>query len=117
MRMTVAYQFERLVLQSAKRMDRVVQIYSDGEVWAEPSNPFSWVPYLILEKADRDARRHLRDIKNITVSQRLELLHHVATGLMQLHGGKIVHQDLAVAPQDESNLRKERACSDIQGVS
>jgi eukaryotic-like serine/threonine-protein kinase len=94
MRMTIAFQFERLVLQSAKRMDRVVQLYADGEVWVESSNPFSWVPYLILEKADRDARRHLRDIKDITVAQRLELLHHVATGLMQLHGAQTAHQDL-----------------------
>jgi serine/threonine protein kinase len=94
MRMTIAYQFERLVLQSAKRMDRVVQIFNDGEVYVEPSNPFSWVPFLILEKADRDARRHLRDIKNVTVAQRLELLHHIATGLMQLHRRKTAHQDL-----------------------
>lgn len=92
--MTSAFEFERTVLHSAKRMDRVIQILGDGDVYVEQENAFSWVPNIIFEKADADFRQHLRNTEELTVSRRLQLLHHVATGLQQLHNGKIVHQDL-----------------------
>jgi serine/threonine protein kinase len=92
--MTTAFQFERNTLHTAMGMDRVIDVLDDGDVYIEPGNPFSVVPYIIMEKADADVNQHLKDVNNVTVARRLHLLHHVAIGMMQLHGGEIVHQDL-----------------------
>jgi serine/threonine protein kinase len=96
-RITVLYNFERDLLEECSRqnMDRVVKAVASGTVQVEKGNPFAQVPYLIFEKADLDVRAHLDDPKlESSLAWKLRSLHHVATGLKQLHGAEISHQDL-----------------------
>jgi serine/threonine protein kinase len=89
--MTEAYNFERQVLQRCrdKRLDRVVVALADGtvRVAGEP------VQYLILELAESDARSQAR-VKTFDLALMLRTLHHVATGIAQLHRETIAHQDV-----------------------
>jgi serine/threonine protein kinase len=76
-------------------MDRVVKAIGNGVCEVDPLNPFTHVPYLIFELADVDFRSHLDDPSiSSSVAWKLRSLHHVATGLKQLHGAGIAHQDL-----------------------
>jgi serine/threonine protein kinase len=90
--LTEAYLFERQVVErcSHKRMDRVVQALAAGTVRVdnEPAE------YLIFELADHDARGYLDLANQLDIALILRSLHHVATGLKQLHGADIAHQDL-----------------------
>ncbi|HEY6307288.1 MAG TPA: protein kinase, partial [Candidatus Angelobacter sp.] len=52
------------------------------------------VQYLIFELADGDVRSHLSKAIDAGLAWRLRCLHHVATGLKQLHVGEIAHQDI-----------------------
>ena len=89
--MTEAYIFERQVLQRCrdKRLDRVVVALDDGtvRVAGEP------VQYLILELAETDARALAR-VRTLDLALTLRSLHHVATGIAQLHRETIAHQDV-----------------------
>ena len=94
---TRLFNFEKglLKLCEDRRMDRVVRALSDGEIYIDPSQPFSRVPYLIFEQADKDVRVHLgSSTEEPSVGWKLRCMHHVATGLRQLHGAGIAHQDL-----------------------
>jgi serine/threonine protein kinase len=96
-KITVLYNFEREMLGECtkRRMDRVVEAIAHGEFQTDPKDPFTRVPYLIFELADVDFRSHLDDSSlKSTVAWKLRSLHHVATGLKQLHGAGIAHQDL-----------------------
>jgi serine/threonine protein kinase len=96
-RITALFNFERDLLGECGRrnMDRVVRAIASGMVRVEPGNPFALVPYLILEKANADIRIHLDDPKFASsLYGKLRAIHHVATGLKQLHGANIAHQDL-----------------------
>lgn len=96
-RITTLFNFECELLDtcSDRHMDRVVQAIGKGTIYVDPSNPFTQVPYLIFEEADADIRAHL-DTPHAasTNAWKLRALHHVATGLKQLHGANIAHQDL-----------------------
>jgi len=89
--MTEAYIFERRVLQRCRdrRLDRVVVALDDGtvRVAGEP------VQYLILELAESDARSQAR-ARGFDLAFMLRSLHHVATGIAQLHRETIAHQDI-----------------------
>lgn len=92
---TTLFNFERDLLRvcEQRRMDRVVRAIGDG-VAVVTRQPFGSVPYLIFEAADCDVRHHL-DVGSATGSAwKLRSLHHIATGLLQLHGAGIAHQDL-----------------------
>ena len=93
--LVAAYNFERNLLQDCaqKRMDRVVVALEDGSVKVE-DGVFGTVNYLIFEPADGDVRKHLSLAAQIEVRWILRCLHHVATGLNQLHSAKVAHQDL-----------------------
>jgi serine/threonine protein kinase len=96
-RITVLFNFERDLLSECNHgyIDRVVKSIGSGTVQIDPENPFTQVPYLIFEKADLDVRAHLDDPKlESSLAWKLRSLHHVATGLKQLHGAGISHQDL-----------------------
>jgi serine/threonine protein kinase len=96
-KITVLFNFERDLLGECERrkMDRVVRAIGSGTADVDSENPFGRVPYLIFEEADADIRVHLDDLGNqSSVAWKLRSLHHVATGLKQLHGADIAHQDL-----------------------
>ncbi|MGH9504879.1 MAG: protein kinase domain-containing protein [Terriglobales bacterium] len=90
-----AYNFERNLLRQCfqKKMDRVVVALEDGSV-AVDSGVFGTVNYLIFEPADGDVRRHLAIAGKVELAWILRCLHHVATGLYQLHSATVAHQDL-----------------------
>lgn len=96
-RITILFNFERdLLIECGNRnMDRVVRAIGSGAVYPDPNNSFDLVPYLIFEVADADIRLHLdREGSSKSIAWCLRALHHVATGLKQLHGAEIAHQDL-----------------------
>lgn len=116
-----AYQFERNLLQDCKkkRMDRVVVALEDGSVKVD-TGTFGEVNYLIFEPADGDVRKHLTLFQDLNVLWILRCLHHIATGLYQLHSGKVAHQDLK--PSNvlvfDANLSKiaDLGCASVQGT-
>jgi eukaryotic-like serine/threonine-protein kinase len=94
--MTAAYNFERDVLAKCKdrKMNRVVQTIDDGSIATMNDPTAGIVEYLIFELADRDVRGHLARSVRVDTAWKLRSLHHIATGLMQLHSAGIAHQDL-----------------------
>lgn len=94
--MTTAFNYERDLLMRCRdrRMDRVVLAVADGRVVVDRLNPYSVVPYIIFELAEGDVRRHVNLSKQFDLRWALRSLHHVATGLHQLHAEQIAHQDL-----------------------
>ena len=93
--MTQAYLHEWEVLEacSRARLTHVVLGLDSGYALVEGHGPLSRVPYLILERADGDVRRHLDLLPELDVAWALRTLHHVAVGLRQLHSQRIYHQD------------------------
>jgi serine/threonine protein kinase len=93
--LTSAYLFERNLLQTCKsrRMDRVVQSVESGHVIVDHSQ-LGRVDYLILEMADCDVRSFLNASAKIDLAWMLRSLHHIATGIHQLHSANIAHQDV-----------------------
>jgi serine/threonine protein kinase len=91
------FNFETEILNvcNSHGMDRVVRALASGTVDVDESTPFGTVPYLIFEEAESDIRGHLCDKAVSTdIAWKLRALHHVTTGLKQLHGAGIAHQDL-----------------------
>jgi|SRR5580693_4643463 serine/threonine protein kinase len=93
--LTAAYLFERNILQTcrSKRMDRVVQSIQSGNVVVDHTD-LGRVDFLILEMADSDVRSFLSASADIDLAWRLRSLHHIATGIHQLHAADIAHQDV-----------------------
>jgi serine/threonine protein kinase len=88
-----AYQFERDLARRCIGMSRVITALDDGEVDI-PGYLFPTVSYIIFEVADQDMRRLLNASDALDVPLRLAALHHLATGLRQLHRQRIAHQDV-----------------------
>jgi serine/threonine protein kinase len=90
--LTEAYNFERDVLRKCRdsRMDRVVVALADGSVDVSDQP----VQYLIFELADGDLRSQVSAVDRFDLAYGLRALHHVATGLSQLHRENIAHQDV-----------------------
>jgi serine/threonine protein kinase len=93
--LTQAYTFERDLLARcrARRLDRVVQAISDGTVRVD-ATPAGVVQYLVFELADGDVRTQMHAARAFDEAWALRSLHHIATGLRQLHGQGIAHQDV-----------------------
>ncbi len=93
---TRAFTFERDLLRvcKARRLDRVIEVIDEGSVIPEGRSPTEVVQYLIFELADGDARRQSDEANRYDIAWGLRALHHVATGLSQLHGQQIAHQDM-----------------------
>lgn len=93
--MTRTYNFERDVLALCRgaNLNRVVIAISDGSL-SVPDAPFGEVFYLIFELADGDIRKHAVMTNLFDAIWSLHALHNIATGLGQLHGQGIFHQDL-----------------------
>lgn len=94
--MTSAFNYERQLLERCRdrRMDRVVLAVEHGNVLVDPRDRLSLVPYIIFELAEGDVRKHLDLSREFDVRWALRALHHIATGLLQLHRERIAHQDL-----------------------
>ena len=90
-----AYNFERSLLQrcAQKRMDRVVVAIENGSIPVD-QGVFGTVDYLIFEPADGDIRKHLALAPRVELAWILRCLHHIATGLYQLHSANVAHQDI-----------------------
>lgn len=93
--LTAAYIFERNLLQTcrSRRMDRVVQSIDSGNVVVDPTD-LGRVDYLIFEMADSDVRSFLGVSGRVDLAWKLRSLHHIATGIHQLHSAGIAHQDV-----------------------
>jgi len=94
--MTEAYNSERQLCSQCqkKSFDRVVRYLCDGKVLADPDDPNSIVQYIIFELADGDVRLQLDRFTGFDIAWTLRALHHIATGLKQLHSINIAHQDI-----------------------
>lgn len=95
--MTSAYNFEVDVLErcAASRMDRIVTVLGHGEVVVEGADGVPNVSYLLFELAEGDVRHALDSLGPVfDYAWAFRTLHHAATGLWQLHGQGIAHQDL-----------------------
>lgn len=94
--LTDAFNFERDLLNRCRerRMDRVVRVLDSGTLRIDAANPFSVVQFLIFELADGDIRKTMRFGRDLDVALALRSLHHVTTGVRQLHGVRVAHQDL-----------------------
>jgi serine/threonine protein kinase len=93
--MTEAFLFERKVCEvcANSHMSRVVRAIDSGTV-VVPNHAPGVVQYLIFELADGDVRKHLVTVNRFDTAWALRALHHAATGLTQLHGEGLAHQDL-----------------------
>ncbi len=88
------YEVDMLNFCGTKGMDRVVRAISSGMIIID-STPMGQVPYLVFEAAERDVRKHLDiGVNDTEMAWKLRVLHHITTGLRQLHGADVVHQDL-----------------------
>ncbi|MEW6422214.1 MAG: protein kinase [Deinococcota bacterium] len=85
------FEVDLLTACASKRMNRVVVAITSAQesdaAWRVP------VPYIIFDRANGDIRARLaaQAFDEATV---MRTLHHVATGLRQLHGAHVAHNDL-----------------------
>jgi len=111
--LTEAFIFERdvLALCANRHMDRVIKAISFGDVLVDEDSPIGRVHYLIFEMADHDLRTFLSSSANVEVAWKLRSLHHIATGLHQLHSAGIAHQDTK-----PSNVAVFKDCSKLSDL-
>lgn len=93
--MTRSYNFERdvLALCRGENLSRVVVAIADGELTV-PDAPMGRISYLIFELADGDVRKHATFSNSFDCVWSLRALHHVCTGVAQLHSRGVFHQDV-----------------------
>jgi len=80
-----------------RHMSRVVRAIEAGDLMPNslPGDRINQVPFLVLEIADQgDARSWVNKISNVETVLKLSYLHHVLTGLQQLHKATVAHSDL-----------------------
>jgi len=76
-------------------MRRVVTPILDGvHVVPEATLPFNEAYYLIFPLADSDLRSRAVELMSLDLAWALRSLHHVATGIHELHAHGIAHQDV-----------------------
>lgn len=93
---TEQFNFEVRMLDfcASKRLDRVVRAIASGTADVDDT-VLGRVPYLIFEAADRDIRSQLDSPQpHNRLPWKLRSLHHITTGLKQLHNIEVAHQDL-----------------------
>ena len=94
--LTSAYNYEKRLLDACRgrKLDRVAVSIDDGVIPVGDLHPSLPVPYLIFERARGDVRSQLDVGNRFELAFCLRTLHHCATGIQQLHGLTIAHQDL-----------------------
>ena len=93
--LTEAYNFERdlLIACKNKKMSRVVKAIEFGKT--KIGNDASGVvEYIIFELAKTDLRKLQTDLNNFDYAWKFKTLHHITTGIWQLHSVNISHQDI-----------------------
>jgi eukaryotic-like serine/threonine-protein kinase len=97
-RLTGEFNFERELLALCRdlRLSRIATAIEDGSVALSPETfgALYRVHYLIFELAEGDLRAILDSSADINLVWRFRMLRDVATGLKQLHGHGVAHQDL-----------------------
>jgi eukaryotic-like serine/threonine-protein kinase len=89
-----AYVYERDLLEkcSKARLSKVILPLAHGQ---KDIDGFQLpVNYLIFELADGDVRNQFSAMEAFDHAWVMRVLHNTATGIQQLHGEKIVHQDI-----------------------
>jgi eukaryotic-like serine/threonine-protein kinase len=93
--MSNAFQYEKNLSTYCQdnRVTKVSFVISSGE---ETMTGYTYplVPYLIFNLADGDVRHKLNFSKSLDFSWKLKSLHDIATGIKQLHGIEVSHQDI-----------------------
>lgn len=94
--MTTAYNFERDLLTKCReqRLSKIVIAIASGKVEIPGAAAGGIVEYLIFELAEGDIRKRMDANARFDLAFALRSLHHVASGLRQLHNVGIAHQDL-----------------------
>lgn len=88
------YECQLLEICRAAKLDRVVQVISQGQADVEVDQGLATpIPYIVFEYAEHDIKRALQKTSAIEDAWRLRMLHNVAVGLQQLHTDNIAHQD------------------------
>ena len=96
--MTKAFNFERDLVRQCKEkgMSKVVRGLSEG-IEREQVRPeeFQVAQYIIFEMAEEGSLREKVQLsRDFDLAMALRTLHNIATGLAQLHGQEIAHQDM-----------------------
>ena len=89
------YNFEKEILTrcNSKKLSKVSKLL-EASFENIPGFMVPNVYYMIFEKADGDVRNHLNFTTMIDDAWKLRSLHNIATGIRQLHGIEISHQDV-----------------------
>ncbi len=89
------YNFEKEILSkcNSKNLTRVSKLL-DASFENIPGFMVPNVYYMVFEKADGDVRNHINFSRSIDDAWKLRSLHNIATGIKQLHGIEISHQDV-----------------------
>ena len=109
---------ELLELCAGRNLNRVVRILGHGTIRVDGFQP-SAVSYLILEKADGDARDAVSEADIALHSPMLRLAHHVSVGVSQLHSIGGAHHDLKPSnvlfwrSNEEANTGTEARLGDL----
>lgn len=94
-KLTTAFNFERDVVSDCKDMSKIITALGEGAVREQPDGmPPEVAQYIVFEMAESDLRKNRLLSKKFDLALNLRTLHHVATGLSQLHSKNIAHQDL-----------------------
>jgi len=95
--MTEAYLHERQVLArcSSRKLRHIVRALGGGATTVPGFE--TPVNYIIFERADCDLRAQMDAADMVDDAWRINTLHQVATGLFELHGSGIAHQDVKPA--------------------
>lgn len=90
--LTASFVYERNLMRKCRDagLRRVIRLLADGEESIQNMG----VPYLIFERASSDVRTEANDLNRFDFAWTLRTMHHVATGVNQLHSQSIAHQDL-----------------------
>lgn len=97
-KLTDGVRCEQELLLLCQRMDRVVSALAFGTIREFQGQRLQIpIPFIVFEKADGNIRSVVRASKKPTHEWCLRTLHHVTTGMMQLHRERIAHQDLKLS--------------------
>lgn len=87
------YAFERDMALRCIKMSKVITAIDYGD-YSRAGYALPLVSFIIFESADADIRKLLNAANKLDIAVRLRCLHHLATGLRQLHTRQIAHQDV-----------------------